>query len=224
MNTLTGVELDAAVASVLGKDHHLIQRCARMGLAFDPSHKMALAMELLIDLEMAVYRDPDAEPALTEPWLAGFNLRGEYDRDYYESMGPEPAYLVLDHGARGDTPQVAICRAIVQRAEDQVREDQVCEAVERAERAQQAIARADEYDRQVAIRAVAWDRANHARATRTAWTDFANDEERAAYALALDQQLENIRVRNRSTTGSAKPGFVALPLLSSTVTPPGEPL
>ncbi len=191
MNTLTGVDLDAAVASVLGKDYPLIQQCERVR-AFNPSHSRALAMQLLIDQKVSVldgtHYDPTKQVEVT-CWSAGWP-RFEYDD------------FVMDHEGTGDTPQVAICRTIVQRAEDQAREAERL-AAEQAER-----------DRREAIRAVAWDRDNQARATRTAWTAFANDEERAAYALALDQQLANIRAR--IVDGVAEPdtgllSFVARP-------------
>lgn len=186
MNTLTGVDLDAAVASVLGEDHHVIQRCARMGLAFDPSHKMALAMELLIEHKIAIYHDDLAERTKCEPWVAGFDLRVEY-AGCGDDTGLYGDHLEVDHGARGDTPQVAICRAIVQRAEDQVRE--AAEAVERAARQAKA-------QHETEVWYLAHSRAEHTRRTRVPWTDFANDEERDAYREALDSQLSHIRQVN----------------------------
>lgn len=175
MNTLTGVELDAAVASVLGKDYYLIQQCERMGRTFNPSHKMALAMELLIEHKLAIYHDDLAERTKLDPWVAGFDLRVEY------------AGCGDDTGARGDTPQVAICRAIVQRAEDQVRA-----ATEQAERA----ARQAKAQHETEVWCLAHSRAEHTRRTRVPWTDFANDEERDAYREALDSQLSHIRQVN----------------------------
>lgn len=191
MNTLTGVDLDAAVASVLGKDYPLIVQCERVR-AFNPSHSRALAMQLLIDQKITLLYSPHWDEKNNEipHWAAGWHY---YDCDDFE----------MESEGTGATPQEAICRAILQRAENQARE------------AERQAAEQAENERLGALCAVAWDRANHTRATRTPWTEFANEEEQAAYRLALDQQLENIRARHAvdgtvaSTDDEAKP--LALP-------------
>lgn len=173
MNTLTSVDLDAAVASVLGEDHYIIQRCARMGLAFNPSHKMALAMELLIEQKITLLYSPHWDEKNNEipHWAAGWH---HYDCDDFE----------MESEGTGATPQEAICRAIVQRAEDQAREAFLKEKSDAARA------------HLVALTDTAWERANHTRRTRTPWTEFANDEERDAYSVALERQLAGVRRSN----------------------------
>lgn len=195
MNTLTGVELDAAVASVLGIAHLsesfmtnppkpvAVWRLLDSGKAnyeagpFNPSVDANLAMQLLIDQKITLLYSPNWDEKNNEipNWAAGWHY---YDCDDFE----------MESEGTGATPQEAICRAIVRRAEDQARE------------AERQAAEQAENERREAVRAVAWDRANHTRATRTPWAEFANEEEQAAYRWALDQQLEFIRKMNSKET------------------------
>jgi len=96
--------------------------------------------------------------------VAGFDL---HFTDRQDGYGPR---IELDHAARGETPEIAICRAIVLRGEAQrQRED---------------------------LRSTAWHRAEVARMTRTPHTEFDSETERVAYNKALDEQLDFIKSRN----------------------------
>lgn len=168
MCDLLGPDLDAAVARALrieglvsrpngqpawefewepeGLAHERDMNAWKMWRHYSPSTNSHLAMALLIQFGMHL------RPALhttNPPWRATIGLSGGF--------------------GQGATPEIAICRAVLMRAE--------------------------------LVRECAWSRAEQARRNRTPWTDFANDEERAAYALAMDQQLRIVQSLNPGVYG-----------------------
>lgn len=162
MDELLGAALDAAVARALGHAEGAI------------TYSMpSFALQLQRDHDIAVYPDEYASSPETK-WVAGFDVRAKFisppemiDPGVFL---PGKASIELDHEARGETPEIAICRAIVLRGEAQrQRED---------------------------LRATAWHRAEVARMTRTPHTEFDSEAERVAYNKALDEQLDFIKSRN----------------------------
>ena len=152
---------------------------SKMYIHYNPSVDGQIAMSLQAEYNIAVYPDPDAAAVGTERWVAGFNWTIEQDENEYTFFAP---ISCMDHAARGTTPQIAICRAIVTAAKSP--RSPIYEA------------------RMVRIRGIAHERAEHARRTRTPWTEFANDEERAAYAKAMDDARSFIVSRNPEVYGS----------------------
>jgi hypothetical protein len=89
MDKLQGAALDAAVARALGHAEGAI------------TYSMpSFATQLQREHGIAVYPNEKGD------WVAGFDLR------WHPENGIE-----LDHAARGDTPEEAICRCVVVRAE-----------------------------------------------------------------------------------------------------------
>ena len=188
MCELLGAALDAAVARVLSIPHKVELRptnppqiaCVwllkegkpdyRPG-PYQPSVEARIAMALQTEHDISVV--PTYGSPAGKEWSAGFCISFD-DLDG----------ITLEHEGQGPTPAIAICRAIVRRAEDAGREAEVL-AFDQAETA-----------RRETIRGVAWDRATQARQTRKPWTEFASDEEQRAYALCMDQQLAFIRDLN----------------------------
>ncbi len=203
MCELLGAALDAAVARVLdlkdivyrpngqpayelpfdpeGPAHEYPHGRKVMYLYFMPSQDGHAAMGLLAAHDMAVYPDKLSDQVGTEKWIAGFNL-SVTDKEYrYGSTETGPwteagGSLDLDHAGRGDTPAIAICRALVAR-----HDHQVAEAAKEAER-----------QRLLAIAVRAEDRAFYTLQTRQRCTEFESDEDRRAYDARLDRaQREN---------------------------------
>lgn len=197
MCELLGAALDAAVARVLSIPGLVIRpngqpayefewdpeaRCNeddmklfKMWRWYTPSTDGHLAMALQTEHNVCVvpvnYAAPGGE------WRAGFYLSYD-DIDGWEA----------EHEARGPTPAIAICRALVRRADETAQWAAAAAAQQAQDDAETA--------RREAIRGVAWDRATQARQTRKPWTEFASDEEQRAYALCMDQQLAFIRGLN----------------------------
>lgn len=137
MCELLGAALDAAVARALGLSHIVEHRptnpptpCAVWLVRkdqpdwvtghYDPSRGSDIAMGLLQAHDMAVYPDPLAHSVGVEKWVAGFNIEAKItDPPVTTEAGTYldgEAGINLDHAARGATPQIAICRAIVNRS------------------------------------------------------------------------------------------------------------
>lgn len=181
MCNLLGAALDAAVARVLDlsfiETPHGAVLLKDEGVFFEPSTNGHTAMQLQAQHDIAVYPDPDADGVGAEKWVAGFNIRADSDTDCYESMGPESGWLDMDHAARGTTPAIAICRALVVRGEAHAAAvaQHIAEQADRNERA-----------RQQAVFFEAHTRAADMIFNRVPTTEFETDEARQAYNALLE--------------------------------------
>ena len=202
MCELLGAALDAAVARVLdvqglvtrpnGQPAYEIEwdpeaRCNeddmgawKMWRWFTPSTDGQLAMALQTQHDIAVYPDADAAAAGTEKWVAGFDLRFEGDDGYSSDAGtywPGDRALTVDHAARGTTPAIAICRALVARHEAQAAAA-VKEAADQAARNERARLQTIFDNAHVRAWAMIYQ--------RVPTTVFETDEDRQAYNALLD--------------------------------------
>lgn len=131
---------------------------------YKPSVDRQRAMGLQEQYDIAVYPDPELAP---EKWIAGFNIC--IDDGVVSDDTQYGATIELNDAARGPTPAIAICRALVKHLEP-VRLNRV--------------------------RQTAFDRANHSRQTRTPWLEFEDDEARKAYDVAMADQMRLVHVMN----------------------------
>ena len=119
MNELMGSGLDAAVAAALGVRHKVLVGGGQAVVAqtdgnghvvdwYEPSTETGMLSELMTAHSVTVIREPNPEG----DWVAGFNFFASHG---YESTATD----CLDHAARGTTPSVAVCRAVVRRHQSQ---------------------------------------------------------------------------------------------------------